>query len=300
MLYPENVQSMHVELTNKCNAKCPLCIRQLHNIKEYTEMSIKNFKIFFPSSFIKKISRINFCGNYGDPSLCKDIFEIHNYVLECNPNIILNMSTNGGANNENFWYKLGFLYKNNKESFVKFCIDGLESTNHIYRKGVVWNQLIKNIKSFISTEAKAEWSFIPFEHNQHQLEDVRLLSKELGFNYFHIRYSRRFENDEFDVHLPTDSIIKSLQKTKTNESMYKRCVAYNKKEIYVDSWGNVFPCCWYGSITNDLVDAKYSLKYRTLDEIIKEPLFQHDIEYSWNFYNSKCQKSCWALYKKYL
>ena len=48
----------------------------------------------------------------------------------------------------------------------------------------------------------AQWDYIVFKHNEHQVEEARKLSKELGFFEFQIKKTSRFfktlyENDEF-------------------------------------------------------------------------------------------------------
>ena len=55
-----------------------------------------------------------------------------------------------------------------KRTLIIFGIDGLEDTNHIYRKNVKWKKLEENIKIYIKYGGTASWQFIVFEHNKHQ------------------------------------------------------------------------------------------------------------------------------------
>ena len=73
-----------------------------------------------------------------------------------------------------------------------FGIDGLEDTNHIYRQGTVFKQIIRNVKAFIQAGGRAQWDFIVFKHNEHQVEKAGELSKKLGFEIFSIKRSNRF------------------------------------------------------------------------------------------------------------
>ena len=61
---------------------------------------------------------------------------------------------------------------------IVFGIDGLEDTNHLYRQGVKWNNLMDRVQTFISEGGKANWQFIPFEHNKHQIHDAKKLSEK--------------------------------------------------------------------------------------------------------------------------
>ena len=66
---------------------------------------------------------------------------------------------------------------------VVFSVDGLEDTNHIYRRGVKWEKLITNMRAYSATGAYAVWEWLVFEHNQHQVEEARALAKELNFQF---------------------------------------------------------------------------------------------------------------------
>ena len=67
---------------------------------------------------------------------------------------------------------------------VTFGIDGLADTNEIYRRQVDWKKLMLNVEAFINAGGVADWQFILFEHNIHQLKEAEELSKNMGFNKF--------------------------------------------------------------------------------------------------------------------
>jgi MoaA/NifB/PqqE/SkfB family radical SAM enzyme len=119
----------------------------------------------------------------------KELPNIIKWFQSHNPNISIDICTNGGVQKPNWWIEIGKLLK--QKGKVVFAIDGLEDTNHIYRINVKWDKILENIKAYISTGASAEWQFIPFKHNDHQVDECRALSKELGFNKFFIKPSHR-------------------------------------------------------------------------------------------------------------
>ena len=196
--------SFHIELTDKCNARCVQCERN-EILKDGTlrenpkllqaEISIDQFKSIF-KNYQKQTKYIAFCGNYGDPMFAKDIFEITKY---CITNVLgnyhqggLKYFTNGGYKSKEWWGQLAKLLKP-IDHLVVFAIDGLEDTNHLYRVNTRFSRIIENAKAFIDNGGDAEWSFIRFGHNQHQEEEIRKLAKDLGFKRFTASNSQRFK-----------------------------------------------------------------------------------------------------------
>ncbi len=313
MLYSHGVQRVHLELTNKCNAACPLCPRKSLPPTKFTEVTLQNFKLFFPKKFLETLTDFNFCGNFGEPTLCRDIIPIHQYIHDINPRIRFNISTNGAAGSLEFWQELGEFYASIKEtkSSVKFCIDGLEDTNHLYRVNVPWPALYNHFTIFNSTGALSEWSFIPFKHNQHEFEKIRLLYKLWGFSSLHVRHCRKVSPKDahmftyqkngrpFTIHPTDDPFFLSFQRTVSNASQSDRCIARQKREIYVDCFGNVFPCCWYGTIRPENVEPRFSLFHNSISKILKNSFFDHEVTDTWNQPDSKCNSCCWSLCKEY-
>ena len=67
--------------------------------------------------------------------------DIVRYTGETNPNIKITVHTNGGIRPPKWWSDLAKTYNNLS---VVFSIDGLEDTNHIYRRKVVWGRVMEN------------------------------------------------------------------------------------------------------------------------------------------------------------
>ena len=53
---------------------------------------------------------------------------------------------------------------------VDFNIDGLQDTNHVYRKNTNFEKIIDNASAYIRMGGIAEWNYIVFKHNQHQID----------------------------------------------------------------------------------------------------------------------------------
>ena len=184
-----NLRYLHIELSNHCNAACPMCPRYVYHTRTIdpsltlTQITLDDFKRYFPKDLLVGIYRITFCGTHGDSMTAKDIIPIIEYIHECNIKIQICINTNGGLRSEQFWSSLGTLLKD-KDHAVTFSIDGLEDTNHLYRRNVVWNTLIRNVKAFIASGGIAYWDYLIFQHNESQINDAIELSKTLGFERF--------------------------------------------------------------------------------------------------------------------
>jgi MoaA/NifB/PqqE/SkfB family radical SAM enzyme len=188
------LNQLHIELTNACNAACPMCTRFHINSPlirpdlEIDQITIDKFKKYFPPNVIQKCEVILFCGVHGDPGMARDLYEICEYIDEVSPKTTVRMNTNGGMRKPEFWDRLGQLFAKKLRDHwswqITFSIDGLEDTNHIYRRNVEWGRLIDNVKAFINAGGRAEWDYLIFKHNEHQIDEAKKLSKDLGFHAF--------------------------------------------------------------------------------------------------------------------
>ena len=180
---------LHIELSTFCNAACPICPRFYEGTDvvrpdlNLTQITLEKFKKYFPVDIIKQFTRILYCGTMGDPLMAKDCFDIFEYVHKLNPDCYQIVHTNGGIRNTEFWTKMGKLF-NHKKMRLVFSIDGLEDTNHLYRRNVDWATLMNNVKTFINSGGEATWEFLIFRHNEHQIEQAKALAYSLGFKLF--------------------------------------------------------------------------------------------------------------------
>ena len=135
-------------------------------------------------------SEINLCGNNGDPIYHPRFLEILKQLK--NQNHKIKIATNGSAKTEKFWTQVGDI--TDKQDTITFGIDGLDDTNHLYRIGSNFDKIIENATAYINAGGKAEWQFIEFAHNYHQIDDAEKLASKLGFTNFTVKYTARFQN----------------------------------------------------------------------------------------------------------
>ena len=184
---------LHIEASTKCNAACPFCARFLGNSPNVNpslnliDLTVNKLDSWLGPSIISKVDTLLFCGNFGEPIVNRNLEDILNYIAEINPDIDVYFSTNGGARNSKFWINLAKILKKFRSGKVVFSIDGLEDTNHLYRRNVIWDKVIKNAKTFIDAGGHAEWQYLVFKHNQHQTKEAEDISKKLGFKLFTLK-----------------------------------------------------------------------------------------------------------------
>ena len=183
------LRQIHIELSTHCNAACPFCLRFYENTDlvrpdlKLNSISSDDFKKYFSVNILKDLVHLHVCGTMGDPIMAKDCYEIFSHVKSINKNCVIRVHTNGGLRDEKFWTKMGELFQSTNMKLV-FSIDGLEDTNHLYRRKVDWDTLMRNVTAFINAGGNAYWEYLIFGHNEHQVELARELSKSMGFKEF--------------------------------------------------------------------------------------------------------------------
>lgn len=195
-MYKSNeITTVHLEVTERCNASCPQCARninggevnpQLHD----AELTLDDVKQILKPEFIQQLKRLYMCGNYGDPISARDTLEIFEYIRSHNAKMQLSFHTNASAKTPEWWSKLPAAM--GKSHYVVFSLDGLEDTNHLYRQGTVWKNIMRNAEAFIQAGGRARWDYIVFGHNEHQVEEARALATRMGFEKFNVKKSNRF------------------------------------------------------------------------------------------------------------
>jgi len=272
----KDIKSIHLEVTQNCQANCPMCDRNMNGkgINPHInldELSLEDCKKIFTPSFIAQLDTMYMCGNLGDPIVARDTLEIFRYFRLHNEKMWLSMNTNAGAKNEEWWRDLATCL--GRMGAVIFSVDGLSDTNHIYRQGVVWSNVERNMKAFIAAGGRARWDFLIFEHNQHQVEEAEALAAEWGCEKFMKKKTGRFitqDSKKKESHQAVDKKGNSTTELKKPDQKYQNnalskldiiknkygsmdayydaapvvCKVKKENSLFITAEGLALPCCW--------------------------------------------------------
>ena len=264
----DQIRHVHLEISSRCNANCPLCPRSFfgypyNNGYVERDLTLKDVQRIFRSDFIQQLDELYINGNFGDAVMNPETIDIIEYVQSHSSRIHVGISTNGGARGVDFWRRLAELNVS-----VFFCIDGLEDTHSLYRQNTVYSTVIRNARAFIDAGGHATWRMIDFDHNRHQQTTARELSESMGFKRFQLMdYGRNsspvFDNNQqlthfigqrpawytdFDdmMHVRTTRRVQLSEITVSETVNPIECEVDKNKSIYVASTGDVYPCCYLG------------------------------------------------------
>ena len=282
---------VHLEISNRCQASCPMCPRNIHGgidnpLLSINEWTIDDFVKIFPLDVLEQLEIINFCGNFGDPLMNNDLIKMCEYIKINAPSIKVEIHTNGSLRSTDWWKKLYNALPD--DHIVVFALDGLEDTHSLYRVGTNYNLILKNAKTFIDAGGIAEWMFIRFKHNEHQVGAAEEISKTLNFKNFQVRDSRRHarpfpvvDNQGtflYNLEQPSDSTIKFVSKSDVQghkdwpHADRINCMSIKDKELYIDAHYQLSPCCMIGAFlyTNYDVDLLKSYDLFQEDSVVEE------------------------------
>jgi MoaA/NifB/PqqE/SkfB family radical SAM enzyme len=325
----EDIRHLHMEFSSLCNARCPLCPRNLYgypynNGYAETNLGFDLIRNRFSPSFISQLRGMLVNGNFGDFLLNPESDKILSYFREHNPKMNILISTNGSARNPDFWKKLGSL-----KLVVEFCLDGLEDTHYLYRQDTDWQKIVDNAKIYMEAGGSAIWKMIKFAHNEHQIEKCKSMAADLGFDRFVMTDHGRnngpvfnrdgtrshsigkgepnFDNVEQAVNWSENS--STINYPNFDTSVEPVCEVKKNSSIYIAADGRVYPCCWLGMNPHTyhkgflgLVN-KYTMLYMKKNDLHDHSLEEclewfWDVERSWRLASYKegrllqCDMNC--------
>jgi MoaA/NifB/PqqE/SkfB family radical SAM enzyme len=271
------LKQIHLEISSNCQASCPMCTRNVHGgleneLLSVSDWTIDRFKTIINKEVLQQVESLYLCGNYGDPLLNKDLLGMVAYAANERSDIDIRIHTNGSLRSKDWWEHLAMTLP--EKHLVVFALDGLADTHSLYRIGTDFDKIIENAKAFIAAGGRAEWAYLRFKHNEHQVDAARQMAKKLGFADFVMKDSSRWIMDTkfpvYDKQGETTHYLepseyttlkfidkKVLDNYKTILTQTKiDCHALKIKEIYIDAQGNVFPCCWLAMIPYQPMDRE--------------------------------------------
>lgn len=265
-----DVQQLVFELTSHCNLKCPQCSRtdEDGNLPSYVTLQHLNVDLVLDNLELDKLTNLKIIGFEGDtgdalmhPKLDKilDVF----YNLPVSPSILV--VTNGSLRSTDWWYNLGKRFSSPRFA-VQFSIDGLSDTNNLYRVGSLYEKAVDNAKAFIAGGGLAIQRCLVFKHNEHQLDEIQEVAKNIGFHILIFRHGDHdrfksldrwnvFVNGQLSHSIEPSSIplegygygLSSLRVPTLDHNINETCLAFKKGQVSITYQGHIIPCCVYNA-----------------------------------------------------
>jgi MoaA/NifB/PqqE/SkfB family radical SAM enzyme len=280
----DTIDEYQIEITTYCNAACPQCPRNINGqginpFMPLTHLARNTIDQAFTAEHCQRLRQIFFCGSYGDPIMHPEFLDILKDFRRKNPTLWLYIHTNGGVHDPEYWSEIAKIMAGYGQ--IDFGIDGLEDTLHLYRKNVKYSKVIQNARAFISAGGRAQWNFIVFQHNQHQVKQVKTLAQEMNFFNVLIRKTGRFFNHatveemsswpvagtDFVLEPPSDPVYRNnsmmflpdLKKQYPNIKDYFdtteiKCDSAQGKKVAINAQGVLLPCNFFN---HNLYDARF-------------------------------------------
>ena len=201
--------ALHVEPSTRCTLACPKCERTTFIDKfgkknfAITDLDIATFEHFVDV----KPDRIDLCGNSGDPIYHRDFLSLVSVAKNLSP--CVKITTNGSRKTAAWWHQL--CKQLDHRDLIVFSIDGTPENFTQYRVNADWPSIRVGIEVCAEYAVRTRWKYIPMSFNEHDIDDVRELSQQLGMDHFYLYKSPRFDKD--DPFAPSADLIQDTYQT---------------------------------------------------------------------------------------
>jgi len=232
--------NVRLEVGNYCNLRCPLCTREtvdkatLNNIN----LSLEDVKKFLPRFFLhSQVNIVALSGAVAEPTLNPEFIDIVKYLMKYSRVFI---DSNGSTRSVKWWAELGAT-----GAKCDFAPDSIKPNNNKYRINSNTDKVIENMRAFIGAGGVAEWKFIPYAHNEDEMEEHRAIAESIGAKFTLIQPRDAYKLDNLKN---SSSFIdgKSIIPYSDKGTPHSYCKLFGNIEtglIEISPEGIVYPCC---------------------------------------------------------
>lgn len=235
---------VRLEVGNYCNLRCPLCVRESinKNILNKIHLTVDDVKKFLPRIFLHHhVSEVYLSGAVAEPTLNPDFIEIVKHLMKYTKVYI---DSNGSTRSVDWWKELG-----QTGVHCTFAPDSIKPKNNKYRINSNTEKVIRNIKAFTNAGGNSFWKYIPYSHNDDELEEQRAISDSIGSNFIFAQPRIIPKDVQEFLDITSSSIIRDDKPEisyldKGTPEYY--CKLFGDIEDYlieISPEGIVYPCC---------------------------------------------------------
>jgi len=186
-----------------------------------TYWTIDDVKNHIDLEIIKNLKNLILCGNFGDAMGNPDIVKIVKYFKEINPNLPININTNGGIGEAANFAELAEMGVR-----IVFGLDGLGKVNELYRVNVKWDKVIENLNSFISKASpnQLEIQFIIWAETTNQIIPMIDFIKSIGFGQLFLRkpYTTGIKTEVYNMQGESTHFLTEVKKSELEKYLETR------------------------------------------------------------------------------
>ncbi len=269
--YPPAVM---IEPTNLCNLRCPLCPSGNGTLKR--EKGYLAFDLYRQIiDEIKDYAYMVILWNQGESFLHKDFLKMAHYASDVG--LYTYVSTNG-----HFLTPPEPIVRSGIDTLL-ISVDGAtQKTYQKYRIGGDLDKVFSDMDSLVEIKRKIGsrtpytiLQFIIMKHNQHEIQDIKILAKELRVDKLILKSAQIYCQEDIGAFLPRNSKFRRYRVEGTNfqlkAKLKKTCWTLWQQPV-INCDGVVTPCCFDK-------DAFYPMgrmtKGNTLGTIWKDKPFQN-------------------------
>ena len=190
-----------IEPTNICNLQCPLCPSgngTLKRIKGY--MSFDVFRKIIDD--IYKTAFMVVLWNQGEPYLNKDFSMMVKYASD--RGLFTLVSTNG-----NIDYNAEEIVNSGLDSMIVSLDGTTQESYNKYRINGKLDKVLEGVKKIVEAKKKLNktnpllrWQFLVMKHNEHEIEEIKKLSKELEVDNLELKSIQIYSKEDVHNFLP--------------------------------------------------------------------------------------------------
>ena len=251
------VKDTELELTNLCNAKCPLCYR---NNKDYIAKSPYQRplnEVIEQLNLFTNLESIKLVGTISEPTLYKDFFPLIEYLNS--RNIEIEICTNGDTHQPSWWEALGKLLKKDDKVFFTIC-GSTQELHEVYRKGTNLKRILENASALRKfSKYKNDYAqLIRFNYNDEDFDGLDIIETVSNFSHLYwtetflalpIESYKNMTKDLYEKLKPHPKKYPLYKQVETNatkkaskQEHQPKCIAKEDSTNQINLQGEILPC----------------------------------------------------------
>jgi len=199
-------------------------------------LPLKDVHKFLPKFFLHhEVDSLYLSGAVAEPTLNPEFIDIVKYLIKYCRVVI---DSNGSTRDVKWWAELGATGVN-----CDFAPDSIKPNNNKYRINSNTEKVIDNMRAFISAGGIAEWKYIPYAHNEDELDDHRRIANSIGAKFTFIQ-PRDAETDAIS-NSTAFADGKDINPYYDHGTPHNYCKLFGdvKGLIEISPEGILYPCC---------------------------------------------------------